>query len=98
MSSNYIACIDQQNDSVYWIGTIGGGVNKLTIHSQQNNDYSATCYTNNDGLTSNDSEIIYIDKNKISGLEEKVLLAYKPRQTVSMYTALMMTYKITRLK
>ena len=25
MSSNYIACIDQQNDSVYWIGTIGGG-------------------------------------------------------------------------
>ncbi len=29
---------------------------------------------------------------------EKVLLAYKPRQTVSMYTALMMTYKITRLK
>ena len=49
MSSNYIACIDQQNDSVYWIGTIGGGVNKLTIHSQQNNDYSATCYTNNDG-------------------------------------------------
>lgn len=64
MSSNYIACIDQQNDSVYWIGTIGGGVNKLTIHSQQNNDYSATCYTNNDGLTSNDSEIIYIDKKQ----------------------------------
>ncbi len=45
----YIACIDQQNDSVYWIGTIGGGVNKLTIHLPQNNDYSATCYTNNDG-------------------------------------------------
>lgn len=64
MSSNYIACIDQQNDSVYWIGTIGGGVNKLTIHSPQNNDYSATCYTNNDGLTSNDSEIIYIDKKQ----------------------------------
>lgn len=64
MSSNYIACIDQQNDSIYWIGTIGGGVNKLTIHSSRNNDYSAACYTTNDGLTSNDSEIVHIDKKQ----------------------------------
>ena len=64
MSSNYIACIDQQNDSTYWIGTIGGGVNQIIIRSPHNNDYTATCYTENNGLTNNDSEIVYLDDNQ----------------------------------
>lgn len=61
MSSDYLASMDQQNDSVYWIGTIGGGLNKVTIHSEKDNDYSAVVYTKNDGLTSNDCEIVYLD-------------------------------------
>lgn len=61
MSSNYIACIVQQNDSTYWLGTIGGGLNKITIHSRQDNDYSATTYTKNNGMTGNDCEILYLD-------------------------------------
>lgn len=64
MSSNYIATIDQQNDSVLWIGTIGGGLNKVTLHSLRNNDYSAECITTKDGLTSNDVEIAFIDQSQ----------------------------------
>lgn len=63
MSSNYLANIGCGNDSTYWIGTIGGGVNKLVLHSDKDNDYTATCYTTRDGLTSNDCEIILMDKN-----------------------------------
>lgn len=64
MSSDYLACIDRQNDSIYWVGTIGGGVNQVTIHSEKDNDYSAVVYTNNDGLTSNDCEIVYLDQKQ----------------------------------
>lgn len=61
LSSNYIAGIDCVNDSVYWLGTIGGGVNRIVLHSKKNNDYSATCYTSSDGLSSNDCEIVMTD-------------------------------------
>lgn len=61
MSSDYLACIDRQNDSIYWVGTIGGGLNRITIHSEADNDYSATVYTKSDGLTSNDCEIVFLD-------------------------------------
>lgn len=62
MSTNYLASIDCANDSVCWIGTIGGGLNKLVLHSEQTNDYTATCYTTRNGLPSNDCEIVLLDK------------------------------------
>jgi len=31
LSSNYTYPISKQNDSVYWVGTIGGGLNRLTL-------------------------------------------------------------------
>lgn len=62
MSTNYLASIDCQNDSVCWIGTIGGGLNKLVLHSDKTNDYTATCYTTQDGLPSNDCEMVLLDK------------------------------------
>lgn len=64
LSSDYIACISKERDSILWVGTIGGGVNKVTIHSPLDNDYSAVCYTTNNGLTSNDSEIVFFDQNQ----------------------------------
>ncbi|WP_455612018.1 response regulator [Bacteroides clarus] len=61
MSTNYLASIDCNNDSVCWAGTIGGGLNKIALHSDRNNDYTATCYTTQDGLTNNDCEIVLTD-------------------------------------
>lgn len=62
MSTNYIACVDCASDSVCWIGTIGGGVNQLILHSDRHNDYTAFCYLRKDGLQSNDCEIVLLDK------------------------------------
>ena len=62
MSTNYLASIDCVNDSVCWIGTIGGGLNKLVLHSESKDDYTATCYTTQDGLPSNDCEIVLLDQ------------------------------------
>lgn len=63
MSTNYLASIDCLNDSVCWIGTIGGGLNKIILHSDKANDYTATCYTTEDGLPSNDCEMVLLDKS-----------------------------------
>lgn len=61
MSTNYLASIDCQNDSVCWVGTIGGGLNKIVMHSDKPDDYTATCYTSLNGLTGNDCEIVFLD-------------------------------------
>ncbi len=63
MSTNYLASIDCYNDSVCWIGTIGGGLNRIVLHSEHDNDYTAACYTTQDGLTSNDCEIVLVDNS-----------------------------------
>ncbi|MBS7564796.1 response regulator [Mucilaginibacter sp. Bleaf8] len=42
LSSNYIYPVSKQNDSIYWVGTIGGGLNRLTL--QSNNRYHIEQY------------------------------------------------------
>lgn len=61
MSSDYITDIEIENDTVVWIGTIGGGVNRIHFISDSENDYVAEVYTKNNDLTSNDAEIIHLD-------------------------------------
>ncbi len=58
LSSNYTYPISMQNDSTYWIGTIGGGVNRLLLH--KNDSYSITSYTGRYGVF-NDVESLEID-------------------------------------
>lgn len=64
MTSNYIASVEIENDSVIWTGTIGGGVNRIHLLSDSENTYRAEAYTTNNMLPYNDAEIIYIDKEK----------------------------------
>ena len=61
LSSDYIASIDCYSDSICWIGTIGGGLNRMLIHSEADNDYTATRYTTKHGLNNNDCEIVMTD-------------------------------------
>lgn len=63
LTTNYLVAIDCENDSTCWIGTIGGGLNKIILHSDNNDDYTATSYTTNDGLSNNDCEIVMLDDN-----------------------------------
>ncbi|WP_162842534.1 hybrid sensor histidine kinase/response regulator transcription factor [Mucilaginibacter pineti] len=58
LSSNYTYPVSKQNDSTYWIGTIGGGVNRLII--RKDDTYSIKAYTGNMGIF-NDVESLEID-------------------------------------
>lgn len=45
LSSNYTYPVSRQNDSIYWVGTIGGGLNRLTL--QSDNRYRIEQYNRN---------------------------------------------------
>ncbi|WP_176884916.1 hybrid sensor histidine kinase/response regulator transcription factor [Dyadobacter soli] len=59
LSSDYTAVIRRQNDSTYWIGTIGGGLNRLTIR-KSDNSFHFTRFGEKDGVF-HDVEGIEID-------------------------------------
>ncbi|SEO32756.1 Signal transduction histidine kinase [Mucilaginibacter gossypiicola] len=59
LSSDYTYPIDKQNDSTYWVGTIGGGLNKLVLH-EKNDSYAISTYAGSYGIF-NDVESLEID-------------------------------------
>ncbi len=59
LSSNYTYPICKQNDSTYWVGTIGGGLNRLILRPKDNS-YSIKSYTGSYGVF-NDVESMEID-------------------------------------
>ncbi|QEC78894.1 hybrid sensor histidine kinase/response regulator transcription factor [Mucilaginibacter ginsenosidivorax] len=58
LSSNYTYPIRKQNDSTYWIGTIGGGLNRITLKGR--NLFSIRWYGKSSGVF-NDVEAIELD-------------------------------------
>ena len=59
LSSNYTYPLCKQNDSTYWIGTIGGGLDRLSLQ-EKNNSYTIKSYTSDYGVF-NDVESMEID-------------------------------------
>jgi signal transduction histidine kinase/DNA-binding response OmpR family regulator/ligand-binding sensor domain-containing protein len=49
LSSNYTYPICRQNDSVYWVGTIGGGLDRLTLDPDDEH-FTVRSYTDKDGV------------------------------------------------
>ena len=78
ISNDFISVIDKQNDSIYWAGTLGGGLLKLQFKGYTN-DYNAKVYLKKDGILSDNVEIVLVDKignvwfsgNGISKLDTK---------------------------
>lgn len=64
LSNNFIASIDRQNDSIYWVGTLGGGLNRVIFKDTIDNAYSAKSFMIQDGMMSNDAEIVLVDKEE----------------------------------
>ena len=64
LSSNYLWPIDKQNDSVYWIGSMGNGLNRLTLIDLPDGTYDYTCeaFGMEDGAPSDDIESVEVDK------------------------------------
>jgi len=59
LSSNYTYPVRMQNDSTWWIGTIGGGLNRLTLHAGSD-AYTIKRYGTQDGIF-HDVESLEID-------------------------------------
>jgi len=64
LSSNYVWPIDKANDSTYWVGTMGSGLNKVILRDNPDGsyDYIATNYGKESGATSDDIESVEVDK------------------------------------
>ncbi len=58
LSSNYTYPVCKQNDSTYWVGTIGGGLNRLKINKK--GDFDIKIYNEKYGIF-NDVESMEID-------------------------------------
>ena len=58
LSSNYTYPLCKQNDSTYWIGTIGGGLDKMVL--KKDGSYSLKSYAENYGVF-NDVESLEVD-------------------------------------
>ncbi|SHE81548.1 His Kinase A (phospho-acceptor) domain-containing protein [Mariniphaga anaerophila] len=59
LSSNYICSIRRENDSILWVGCIGGGINRMTL--LPDGDYKAEIFSSEEGINQRDIECIEID-------------------------------------
>ena len=68
LSSEYLWPIVKQNDSVYWVGTLGGGLNRMVISDTWDKNkvgkYSAKSFSLKDGAPGTDIESILMDNNE----------------------------------
>ncbi len=65
LSSDFIWPTIRENDSVLWVGTLGGGLNRLVINKNSELGYRATAFSIEEGAPSADIEtIIFNDKKK----------------------------------
>ncbi|MBC7400678.1 MAG: response regulator [Mucilaginibacter sp.] len=76
LSSSYISPIRKQNDSTYWIGTIGGGLNKLSFNA--NGDLNTVKRFGNSYGVFNDVEALEIDNTGNLWLGGNALLSLNP--------------------
>ncbi|WP_316837272.1 two-component regulator propeller domain-containing protein [Pedobacter nutrimenti] len=76
LSSNYTYPICQQNDTTYWIGTIGGGLNSLNL--KKNDTYEIKKYGQEYGIF-NDVESMEIDNSGNIWMGGNGLECFNPR-------------------
>ncbi|WP_183556786.1 two-component regulator propeller domain-containing protein [Mucilaginibacter sp. SP1R1] len=76
LSSNYTFPIQRQNDSTYWVGTIGGGLNRLVL--KKNGTYSVKVYGKKFGVF-NDVESLEIANDGNIWMGGNGLECFNPR-------------------
>jgi len=64
LSSDYVWPIDKENDSTYWVGTMGSGLNRIIIGKRVEGtvSYKAERFGVKEGAPSNDIESVMVDK------------------------------------
>ncbi|WP_162946190.1 hybrid sensor histidine kinase/response regulator transcription factor [Chitinophaga barathri] len=74
LSSNYIYPIAKQNDSTYWIGTIGGGLNRMIL--RPDDSFTITAFTEGifkdvEGLEIDDQGYIWLAGNGLQRFDPR---------------------------
>ncbi|WP_316823920.1 two-component regulator propeller domain-containing protein [Pedobacter miscanthi] len=77
LTSDYIYPVCKQADGIYWIGTIGGGLNRLTVNLKTN-AYTIKRYGTKNGIF-NDIESMEIDHAGNIWMGENGLLRFDPK-------------------
>ncbi len=64
LSSNFVWPIDKENDSTYWVGTLGSGLNRVIIGKRVRGKavYKSESFGTKQGAPSNDIESVLVDK------------------------------------
>lgn len=76
ISSNYLWSVQRQNDSLLWVGAIGGGLNKLILDGR--GGYKASIYNNTAGFF-NDVESVVLDEHQRIWMSGRGLQMFDPR-------------------
>ncbi|MGB5262557.1 MAG: ATP-binding protein, partial [Lutimonas sp.] len=78
LSHNYILAMYESNIGEIWIGTFGGGINRL-IYNEQNDDFAFESYSDIDGLPNNVIKgILEDDRNNLWISTNKGLSKFNP--------------------
>ncbi|MEZ4905376.1 MAG: two-component regulator propeller domain-containing protein [Spirosomataceae bacterium] len=80
LSSNFIWPIVRTDEHTLWVGTIGGGLNKVTL--LDNGQYEAKSFTTKDGLSSNDIESLLLDNQGNLWMGSKGISMFDPRTQI----------------
>lgn len=76
LSSNFICSIERRNDSILWVGSIGGGFSEVTLMADGN--YKAINYSQKDGLNIKDVECLETDGEGNVWLAGNELVKFNP--------------------
>ncbi|MEZ4992708.1 MAG: response regulator [Saprospiraceae bacterium] len=77
LSSNYIWPVERINDSTLWVGTIGGGLNKLILDDAKDG-YSAVHFSIEEGAPSADIESMLLDEHGRVWMGTKGISMFNP--------------------
>lgn len=80
LSSNFICSIERENDSILWVGCIGGGLNKVRL--LPDGDYEAQSFFDKEGLKLKDVECLIRDRSGNIWLAGNGIIKYNPKANV----------------
>lgn len=78
LSSNFVWPIIRTGPNTLWVGTIGGGLNKLELDPKRSGKYQSTVFDLQGGAPANDIESILLDESGKLWLGSKGLSCFDP--------------------
>ncbi|MGQ1891338.1 hybrid sensor histidine kinase/response regulator transcription factor [Thermophagus sp. OGC60D27] len=85
LSSEYVWPIVKENDSTYWLGTLGGGLNRVILRNEFDDfghgQYTASAFGSSQGLPGNDVESLIRDNDGFLWIGGSGLSRFNPKDS-----------------